>query len=314
MSHYNLDPALAAYVAESAMFACTEQDMSARRHAFAEACAYFTRERPAGLKIEGGEVNGIAIRIYSPARPAPEKGWPTVLYFHGGGWSMGSHTTHDWFAFGICRRVNVAVVALNYRLAPEHPFPAPLEDGLEVWKALRRGDFPQLNRECLAVAGDSAGGSLAAGLCVALRDDQQTQPDLQVLAYPVLSAKNHLASMRLHADAPMLTTAGLLASLEGFLPTESLKNDPRAMPLEADDLSGLAPAFIGVAEYDPLFDHGAMYAQRLKAAGNPVSLYVGEGLVHASLRALGVSQVEGFYNAMSDSLQDMVWRYSQYHP
>lgn len=303
MSHYNLDPALAAYVAESAMFARTAQDISARRHAFAEACAYFTRERPAGLRIEDGEVNGIAIRIYSPARPAPEKGWPTVLYFHGGGWSMGSHTTHDWFAFGICRRVNVTVVALNYRLAPEHPFPAPLEDGLEVWKSLRSGDFPQLNRECLAVAGDSAGGSLAAGLCIALRDAQQPQPELQVLVYPVLSAKDHLASMRLHADAPMLTTAGLLASLEGFLPTESLKEDPRAMALEADDFSGLAPAFIGVAEYDPLFDHGAMYAQRLKAAGIPVDLHIGDGLVHASLRASGVAQVEAFYAAMADSLR-----------
>lgn len=314
MSHYDLDPALAAYVAESEMFACTAQDMSDRRLAFAQACAYFTPTKPAGLKVEDSEVDGLAIRIYSPEGPAPDIGWPTVLYFHGGGWSMGSHTTHDWFAFGICRRVNVAVVAMNYRLAPEYPFPAPLADGLEVWKSLRRGDFPQLNSDCLAVAGDSAGGSLAAGLCLALRDAQQPQPDLQVLAYPVLTAKDHLVSMRLHADAPMLTTVGLLASLEGFLPTESLKDDPRAMALEADDLSGLAPAFIGVAEYDPLFDHGVMYAQRLKAVGIPVSLHVGEGLVHASLRATGVPQVECFYDAMSKSLQAMVWRYSQYHP
>lgn len=303
MFAYKLDPALAAYVVESGIFTPKTDSLTAQREAFAEACSHFTPPIPGGVSVENSEVDGIEIRIYTPDAHAPPAGWPTVLYFHGGGWSLGSHTTHDWFAFALLRRAQVAVVSVNYRLAPEHPFPAPLEDGLKVWRALRRGDFPRLNCELLAVAGDSAGGSLAAGLCVSLRSLELPQPRIQVLAYPVLSARNDLNSMKVHSNAPMLTTAGLLAALEGFVPSEEQKADPRAMALESKSFGGVAPAFIGVAEYDPLFDHGAEYAKRLRLAGVPVKLHVGEGLVHASLRAAGVAQVEAFYDAIADSLR-----------
>lgn len=303
MTDYNLDPALAAYVEESATFTSIDNDLSSQRESFARACRHFTPHKPENLKIEDRVVNGLAVRVYSPLAPAPSAGWPTVLYFHGGGWSMGSHATHDWFAFAVLRRARVAMVAVDYRLAPEHPFPAPLEDGLQIWQALRRGDFPELDGKSLAVAGDSAGGTLAAGLCIALNELNLSQPFAQILAYPVLSANADLDSMRVHADAPMLTAAGVLASLEGFVPEERLKADPRALALESLDVGELAPAFIGVAEYDPLFDHGIVYAERLRLAGVPVRLHVGKGLVHASLRASGVAEVESFYDAIGIFLQ-----------
>lgn len=304
MANYNLAPALAAYVKESASFASKSDAISDRREAFAEACRHFTPARQSGIKVGDDEVNGLAIRIYLPEAPAPSTGWPTLLYFHGGGWNMGSHTTHDWFAYAVLRRIPIAIVSVNYRLAPEHPFPAPLEDGLEIWHALRRGDFPQLDHDCLAVAGDSAGGSLAAGLCVALREMKLPQPKLQALVYPVLTASVEFSSMQAHAEAPMLTTAGLLASLEGYVPEHEHKADPRALALEIDNATGLAPAFIGVAEYDPLFDHGVAYASVLRKAGVPVHLHVGRGLVHASLRASGVDEVEKFYDVLVEWIRN----------
>lgn len=299
MSTYNLDPALAAHVAENERFIAKTQALSDRRDAFAQACIYFTPERPEGIVVEDREVSGVSIRTYLPRSITPVNGWPAVLYFHGGGWTVGSHQTHDWFAYALIRRIDVAIVAVDYRLTPEHPFPAPLEDGLKVWLALKRGDFPSLDSQRLCVAGDSAGGGLAAGLCVALKAQGEAQPVCQALAYPVLTDDPALPSVQAHANAPMLTAAELDAALEAYVPTAKLRNDPRALALKNSDPAGLAPAFIGVAEFDPLFDHGVEYAERLRLAGVPADLHIGQGLVHGSLRASGVSEVERFYDALA---------------
>jgi acetyl esterase len=130
------------------------------------------------------------------------------------------------------------------------------------------------------------------------------QPKLQALVYPVLTARVELRSMQAHAEAPMLTTAGLLASLESHVPGHERKADPRAFALEIDNTIGLAPAFIGVAEYDPLLDHGIAYASVLREADIPVHLHIGRGLVHASLRASGVEEVEEFYDALVECLRN----------
>lgn len=303
MTCYDLDPELAAYIAKSGGFTPKTDTLSDRRQAFAQACDHFTSARPQGIVVEDDDVEGVCVRVYLPAEPAPENGWPVMLYFHGGGWNMGSHTTHDWFVYALLRRVKMAVIAVDYRLAPEHPFPAPLEDGLKVWRAIRAGYFSTLDHNHLAISGDSAGGTLAAGLCVALKELGLPQPRLQVLVYPVLTARVGSGSMKTHAHAPMLTTSGLMTSLEGYVPGDELKNDPRALPLEISDVAGLAPAFIGVAQLDPLFDHGVEYSRRLHAAGVDCHLYVGEGLVHASLRASGVPAVECFYDEIANSIR-----------
>jgi acetyl esterase len=302
MNTYHLDPALASYVAESEKFTSKTEALSDRRDAFAQACAYFTPQKPEGVIVEDHLVGGIALRTYLPGAVAPADGWPAILYFHGGGWNMGSHKTHDWFSYALIRRIDVAIVAIDYRLAPEHPFPAPLEDGLEVWFALRRGELPKIDRRRICVAGDSAGGTLAAGLCVALKEQGEEQPVCQALVYPVLTDSEELRSMEVHANAPMLTAAGLAVSLGGYVPTEKLRNDRRALALKNSDLVGLAPAFIGVAEFDPLFDHGVEYATRLKLASVGTDLHIGQGLVHASLRASGVVEVEKLYDALAESI------------
>jgi len=303
MSVYPLDPALQAYVDASARFTPRSETLASRRAAFAQACRHFTPPTPAHLLIEDHCVAARQVRIYRPGGEAPHGGWPTVLYLHGGGWNMGAHDTHDWFAFALANRLTVALVAVDYRLAPEHPFPAPLDDALEVWHHLRAGRWPQLSCERLAVAGDSAGGTLAAGLCVALRERGLDQPCLQALVYPVLSARGQFRSMLEHANAPMLTTSGLIASLAGYAPDATRKGDPQALALEQVSAGGLAPAFVGVAEWDPLCDQGRAYVAMLHRSGVPAQLYVGKGLVHASLRAKGVAAVEHFYDAIADALR-----------
>ncbi|MFJ4256350.1 alpha/beta hydrolase [Pseudomonas monteilii] len=302
MDDYLLEPPLADYVRQSGAFNAPNNSIQARRDTFARACQYFTPETPSGITIRDQQLGDLAVRLYIPVGVSPSSGFPAVLYLHGGGWSMGSHTTHDWFAFALLKREQFAIVAVDYRLAPEHPFPAPLEDALRVWDAMKNGTWPEIDSHRLAVAGDSAGGSLAAGLCVELKATGMQQPLLQALVYPVLSASSELDSMQRHAQAPMLTTSGFFESLEGHLPSHHLKTDPRALPLLQQSVTNLAPAFIGVAQYDPLFDHGVAYARRLQGAGVPTHLHIGEGLVHASLRASGVPAVEAFYDALAGAL------------
>lgn len=301
---YSLHPAMRAYVHASQVFAPADDSLAARRAAFLRACLACTPARPVGWRIRDCDLQGLRLRSYIPEGQPPEDGWPTVLYLHGGGWDLGGLDTHDWFAFALARRVKLAIVAVDYRLAPEHPYPAPLLDCLQVWRALRDGALgPCLSRARLMVAGDSAGGSLAAGLCRALHDERLPQPLGQLLAYPVLTARQHLPSMREHAEAPMMTVAGLTKSLTGFLPDPASRADPRAMALEASTFGGLAPALLILARIDPLCDHGLAYRDALLAEGVAAQAWVGEGMVHSSLRAFGVAEVEQAWDCMAAQLQ-----------
>lgn len=301
---YALSEPMRAFIEQSQCFAAADVSLAARRHAFLRACRHFTPPAPSGVTLEDSNVGGIAVRVYRPAGVAPQSGWPTLLYLHGGGWDLGSLDSHDWFAFALLKRLPLAIVAVDYRLAPEHPFPAPLEDGLSVWRQLRAGKLgADLSRERLAVGGDSAGGTLAAGLCMALREQGNQQPVLQALVYPVLTAETRLPSMQEHANAPLMTVEGLSTSISGFLPEPAMRQNPCAMPLMADRFDGLAPAFIGVAEFDPLRDHGCWYGDALSKAGILAEVHVGEGLLHSSLRAVGVPNVERMLDALAAALQ-----------
>lgn len=303
---YSLSEPLLEFIEQSQRFVAKDETLAARREAFLRACRHFTPPPPQAVKMDDTEVGDVAVRIYRPSAEPPADGWPTLLYLHGGGWDLGSLDTHDWFAFALLRRLPIAIVAVDYRLAPEHPFPAPLEDGLAVWDALCAGEVDS-NLSCgrLAVGGDSAGGTLAAGLCVALREQGRAQPSLQALIYPVLTAQTDLRSMQEHANAPLMTVAGLSKSIAGFLPDPMMRSDPRAMPLMAARFDGLAPAFIGVAEFDPLRDHGYAYREALSRAGVAAELHLGEGLVHSSLRATNVPNVERMFDALAVALKSI---------
>ncbi|MEM5313044.1 alpha/beta hydrolase [Paraburkholderia sp. JHI869] len=293
-----LSEGMRAFIRTAASFQSASDDWPSRRAAFARQCAYFTRPAKRALVVTDQRIGGVMTRCYRPAALAPERGWPVLVFFHGGGWSTGSHTTHDWFAHALIERAGLAVLAIDYRLAPEASFPAPLDDGLAVWHALSGAGLP-LDPARRAVAGDSAGGTLAAALCIALRERREAQPLAQALLYPVLSADETFASVAEHAHAPMLTARGLAASIALYAPNERDRHAPLAMPLECDDFSRLAPALIVAAMEDVLRDQGIEYAARLRQAGGHVELYRGHGLVHAALRATELDEVAQCYDRLA---------------
>lgn len=237
-----------------------------RRH-YNAMCAIFRAPRREGLLVEDREVGGVPCRIY---------GTPTsvaVIYIHGGGFVVGGLESHDDICAEIADATGLQVVAVDYRLAPEHRWPAQIRDVEAVWHAL---DRPAV------VTGDSAGGMLAASLCLSLRG--QGQPLGQVLIYPGLGGDGSAASYRDNAEAPLLRTADL-GGYQGALHGEEPVTDPLARPLQAKDLGGVAPAFIVSADVDPLRDDSADYARRLQQAGVPVRLRNEPELPHGYLRA-----------------------------
>ncbi|NIE73304.1 alpha/beta hydrolase [Pantoea sp. Ap-967] len=304
MTSYVLTPAIQALLERSAHFTPLDNSLNARRVAFQALCRAFTPATPGNLTLHDICLDGLSLRLYLPAGEPPDGGWPVMLYLHGGGWSMGNLDSHDWFVYPVMQRVPIAVVAVAYRLAPEQPYPAALEDTLTAWHLLRRGALrPSLSTVRMLVCGESAGGTLAAALCVALQTQGQVQPLTQVLLYPVLTASEQLPSARECADAPFLTSAALKASIETYLPNPEDRDAATAMPLNALTLRGLASAFIGVVEHDPLRDHGIEYHCRLLAEGVASSLYVGEGLVHGCLRDAGITEVAALYDRVADHVR-----------
>jgi acetyl esterase len=231
-----------------------------------------------------GELTDIPVRIYWPPLET-EESLPIVVFYHGGGWAIGDLDTHDHVARAHAIGAKAIVVSVDYRLAPEHPFPAGVED---AWAALQwvGGHAAELGGEPsrIAVAGDSAGGNLAAVMALRARDAGGPPLAFQLLWYPVAVGDLSLPSFTENADAPLLNSEVTSAFLTWYLPGMDM-SDPKALPTDlapanAATLAGLAPAFIGTAEHDPLRDDGGKYAEMLAAAGVPVQLSNEPTMVH----------------------------------
>ncbi|MGD9917614.1 MAG: alpha/beta hydrolase [Paenirhodobacter sp.] len=230
-------------------------------------CAAFRAPRPPGLAVADRAPGGVPCRIYGAETPV------AVLYIHGGGYVVGGLESHDDICAEIADATGLQVIAVDYRLAPEHRWPAQIDDVLAVWRAL---DRPAV------VVGDSAGAALAAGLCLALRGGRQ--PLGQVLIYPGLGGDGTAPSYAENAEAPLLRTADL-GSYRTALHGPEPVTDPRAAPLSAPDLSGLAPAFVVSADVDPLRDDAPEFVARLRAAGVAAEWRNEPELPHGYLRA-----------------------------
>nr|WP_314524564.1 alpha/beta hydrolase [uncultured Pseudomonas sp.] len=303
MSRYPISPELAAFVEKTESFTSDDSSLAGLRQNYDRMCRTFTPAKPEGLQVEDLTLAGVGVRSYLPASPAPADGWPCLLYMHGGGWVVGGLDSHDFICFELATTLQVLVIAIDYRLAPEHPFPAAYEDCRAVWHAIQARHAPYaIDLRRLVVMGDSAGGNLAAALCMGLRDDGQPLPRAQVLIYPGLGGPCDLPSRRDCMDAPLLSSADTDGYLALYLQGGG-KPSPYAMPLLAADFSGLPKALIAVAQFDPLRDDGMLYAERLQAAGVAAVLYPGKGLVHGCLRARRQApEVDRLYEYLLDYL------------
>lgn len=236
---------------------------------------------PQLAEIKDCTVGGVPCRVY---RPLTETTLPTVVFIHGGGWVGGNLDTHDTACRMIAAQSGWNVVALDYRLSPEHPFPAPLDDVESVAAALRDQTVEGLDGSRLAVVGDSAGGHLAAVAVRRARDHALPQYLLQVLIYPVIDASMTTPSYLDNAEGFGLSAAGMAFYWDCFAPAGVDRSHPDVSPALATDLSGLPPAFVLTSEYDPLRDEGEAYAAALAEAGVPTVAVRMVGMIHSFFR------------------------------
>ncbi|MBA4707197.1 alpha/beta hydrolase [Aquitalea aquatica] len=288
-STYQLSAEMQSFVNQCALFQPADDSLSEMRVAYDALCRYFTPVLPDGLQVEDHLLlvagRHIPLRSYRPAAPMPPAGWPCVLYLHGGGWILGGLDSHAFIAAPLAQECAAAVLVVDYRLAPEHVFPAAFEDCMAVWDQLRvDGLTLGINASRIVVAGDSAGGNLAAALCMAARGKDGPALRGQALIYPALAADPSPPAAIEHAAAPLLSRVDMAYYLAQYAPDPATHADPRLAPLMEANLQGLPPAFVAVAEYDPLRDDGLCYVQRLLAHGIAAECHVGRGLLHGCLR------------------------------
>jgi acetyl esterase len=239
-------------------------------------------EPPAIARVEDRTVPGpageIPIRVYTPEA---ETGGPMIVYYHGGGWVIGNLDVVDKPCRALAQQTSSVVVSVDYRLAPEHKFPACVDDcyAATVWAAEHAAELGGDARR-LVVSGDSAGGNLAAVVSLLARDRGGPHIAYQVLIYPVTDHSFDRPSYRENADGYLLTTAAMRHFWGLYLNTPEEGAAPIASPLRATDLSGLPPALVVTCEFDPLRDEGEAYAERLRAAGVPVKISRYDGMIH----------------------------------
>jgi len=243
------------------------------------------------FSIPADDGTALAARLYAPSDAA----LPVLLYLHGGGFVIGNLETHDSLCRQLALRSGAAVVSLDYRLAPEHRFPSAVDDSFAAlrWLSLHAGTIG-LDTKRLAVGGDSAGGTLAA-VCAILARDAGLPLRAQILITPGTTAHADTGSHQSFASGYLLEAEGIAWFFDHYI-DKAARSDWRFAPLLADDVEGVAPACVVLAEFDPLVDEGLAYADKLRAAGVDVALELYRGVTHdfikmgRSLREAGQAQ------------------------
>ena len=229
----------------------------------------------------------LKVRVYTPLGDGP---WPILIYFHGGGFVAGNLDSHDLITRNLCSGANYLVVSVDYRLAPEHKFPAATDDGLMAlnWAASHASKF-KADASRIVVGGDSAGGNLAAVTALRSRDEGGPRLAGQLLIYPVIAHPTlGTRSYSENADGYLLTRGIMEFFWERYLNNQSEGQHPHASPLHAADLAGLPSALIFTAEFDPLRDEAEQYGRKLQAAGVPTVISRCDGMIHGFFGLAGI--------------------------
>jgi acetyl esterase len=234
-----------------------------------------------------GPAGPIPVRIYTPTGGAAPR--PALVYLHGGGWVLGDLAMVDAICRAVANRAECVVVSVDYRMAPEHKFPAPLDDCFAVvtWVAEHAAEIGA-DADRLAVGGDSAGGNLSAAVALRARDEGGPALRLQLLVYPVTDHSFDTVSYKENSEGYLLTKDMMVWFWDHYLANPSDGDNPLASPLRAKDLAGLPPAHVFTAEFDPLRDEGEAFAARLVGAGVAVSHTRYDGQIHGFWTMLAV--------------------------
>lgn len=228
-----------------------------------------------------GPLGDIALRLYRPLGSAAGQLLPVLLYYHGGGWVIGDLESHDTLCRELANGSGCAVVAVDYRMGPEHRFPAAVDDALAATRWVRANAASlQLDASRMAVGGDSAGGNLAAVVAIAARDAGDLPIAFQLLIYPATDMRRGAPSHQSNGQGYLLTSDTITYFHDHYIDDARHDLDWRASPLLQPDLSRLPPAFVLTAGYDPLRDEGLQYAQALTEAGSKAALVCFERQIH----------------------------------
>ena len=224
---------------------------------------------------------GTALRSYRPLGSTGDQVLPVLVYFHGGGWTIGDLDSHDTLCRELCNGSGCAVVAVDYRMGPEHRFPAAVDDAMAATRWVRANAASlQFDADRLAVGGDSAGGNLAAVVAIGARDAGDLPITFQLLIYPATDNRRIAPSHQANGQGYLLTRDTITYFHDHYLPDAAQDLDWRASPLLHENLAGLPRTFVLTAGYDPLRDEGLQYAQRLSEAGNTCTLVCFDRQIH----------------------------------
>ena len=258
---------------------------------------------PPIYRIENREIPGssgnIPIRVYYPSEG---KDFPALVWFHGGGWVIGDLETAEFNCRKMANDVECVVISIDYRLAPETPFPGAIDDCFVATEWIfDNGVDIGIDMTRIAVGGDSAGGNLAA--CVAIRARDKNIPLVfQLLIYPVTDADFNRPSYQEYAKGYFLTHDAMQWYMDYYVPDVNKRNHPDVTPIHAEDLSDLPPAFIITAEFDPLRDEGEAYGNALMEAGVDVEIKRYEGMIHGFFNMLTEEPIDEIILASSDAV------------
>ena len=235
-----------------------------------------------------GDAGEIPATLYTPSRLAEPSG--LLVFYHGGGWVIGSRASHDNTARFLATRARTRVLSVEYRLAPENPFPAAVDDALRAYHyAHTNAAALGAAQDRIAVGGDSAGGNLAAVIAQQATHEGRA-PAFQLLLYPAVDGTCRRRSRELFGDGFFLTEDNITWFLDHYAPAGVDRADPKLSPLLTEDLRGLPPAYIATAGFDPLRDEGEAYAERLSAAGVPTALRRHSELIHGFVNFLAAGR------------------------
>ncbi|WP_432979534.1 alpha/beta hydrolase [Dactylosporangium sp. CA-233914] len=309
MNEIPIDPDVLSLLAElGAPAPVSAADLTAGelRQGMRDAIAIFTRDADAIAvhdvtdELVPGRGGTIPVRVYSPEKPSS-----VIVYLHGGAWISGDIDTHDLVTRRFSRDTAAVVVSVDYRMLPEHPFPAPIDDAYDavVWARALQPDLP------LLVAGDSAGGTLAACAALRARDEDGPRVDAQVLVYPGIDDNLETPSMLAFRDGPRISLEDLRFFFQQYASHEATLGSPYALPGRATSLAGLPPAVVAIAGHDLLRSAEEDYATRLRDAGVPVTVQLDPELVHGWIDfAPRVPSADRAFSRLTDSVNDLISR------